>query len=492
MNTSSKPNVFSGIVSADIRRMIKKLRFSKQVVFFAVFIVLTFPKTAGGAELSSSAPGTAARTTPVILAEITELLSQYRYTEAVTLFDSIDPAEAGDAKIQLLKASVLSSAGKPAEAKTLAEAVSAAEPNNLDALFVLASIEGAAGREREQKALLERIIRIDPKNPEALTGLGSLSLEARAYRNAGSYFDQALEADPENLDALLGRARVFRLGREPQNAIVLLDKAVAAYPNSYLAWHERARFYRGNNNPLKALEDLDKAGELNGRDYWIIIDRGNVYLDMGRKQEALAEYERAAGLYPEEFLAYAYTAGIKDDLKDYEGAERDYETLARLRPDYYFAFEGVGMHKMKNGRWLEASDAFVEVFRQVPTEYSYALLAAINSMKSGNMNGTRQFLTQVMSKMKRDIIDYNMMRLYYDLSGRVYAGELNMITQVGQEKNPDDKARMTFYLAYYYEIRGLNTLADKYFLQFKEMERRAIPEWRLNEWIIEERNLIAF
>jgi hypothetical protein len=97
-----------------------------------------------------------------------------------------------------------------------------------------------------------------------------------------------------------------------------------------------------------------------------------------------------------------------------------------------------------------------------------------------------------MSKMKRDIIDYNMMRLYYDLSGRVYAGESSMIAMVEQEKNPDNKARMIFYLAFYYDIRGIKTLADKYFLQFKDMDRQTIPEWRLNEWILEERGLKLF
>jgi hypothetical protein len=94
--------------------------------------------------------------------------------------------------------------------------------------------------------------------------------------------------------------------------------------------------------------------------------------------------------------------------------------------------------------------------------------------------------------MKRDIIDYHMMRLYYDLSGRVYAGENSMLTMVDQEKNPDARARMVFYLAFYYDIRGAKILADKYFLQFKELDRRAIPEWRLNEWILEERNLQVF
>jgi tetratricopeptide (TPR) repeat protein len=499
MNTSSKSPagalfwapVLSGTVSADTRKMIQKTRFSVLALFFSVLIFSIIPHAAEGAELSSSAPG-GQKTTPVILAEISECLAQYKYNEAIALFDTIDPADAADSNIQLLKASVLSSAGKAKEARPIAEALTTADPGNLEALFVLAAIEGVLGREKEQKALLEKIIQADPKNAEALTSLGALSLSARSYKNAGSYFDRALEAAPENLNALLGRARVFRLSRDPQSAEPLLTRAVTAHPGSSLAWHERARMYRGVNKLTKALEDLDKAKELNSGDYWIAIDRGKVLLELNRKPQALEEYERAVKLNPNEFLAYVYTAGIKDDLKEYEGAERDYEILAKLRPDYYYAFEGVGMHKLKRGQWEEARNAFLEVFRQIPTEYSYALLASISWMKIGNLAGPRQFISQVMSKMKRDIIDYQMMRLYYDLSGRVYAGETTTITQVEQEKNPDNKARMIFYLAFYYDIRGNKTLADKYFLQFKDMDRQAIPEWRLNEWILEERNLKPF
>jgi tetratricopeptide (TPR) repeat protein len=489
MNASSKEPVFSAVFSADTKTMRQRKCFFILLFFGLVFFLV--PKTIVQAEASAS-PANAAQETPVILAEISNLLSEFKYNEAIALFDTINPADAADSEIQLLKASVLSSAGKTNEARTIAAAVSAAEPDNLEALFVLSAIEGVLGREREQKALLERIIKADPKNTGALTELGALSLQARSYRNAASYFDRALESDGGNLNALLGRARVFRLTRDPKSAEPLLNKAVELYPESALAWHERARFYRGTNDFLKALQDLDRARELNGGDYWIAIDRGNVLLDLGRKEEALEEYERAIGLNPREFLAYAFTAGIKDDLKDYEGAEKDYEILSKLRPDYYFAFEGVGMHKMKRGQWAEARDAFLEVYRQVPAEYSYAFLTAINWMKAGNIVGPRQFLSQVMSKMKRDIIDYNMMRLYYDLSGRVYAGENGMLTMVEQEKNPDNKARMVFYLAFYYDIRGAKILADKYFLQFRELDRRSIPEWRLNEWMLEERNLIPF
>jgi hypothetical protein len=47
-------------------------------------------------------------------------------------------------------------------------------------------------------------------------------------------------------------------------------------------------------------------------------------------------------------------------------------------------------------------------------------------------------------------------------------------------------------MAYYYDIRNMKNTADKYFLRVQEQDRKAIPEWRLNEWILEERGLKAF
>jgi hypothetical protein len=51
---------------------------------------------------------------------------------------------------------------------------------------------------------------------------------------------------------------------------------------------------------------------------------------------------------------------------------------------------------------------------------------------------------------------------------------------------------MLFYLAQYYDIKGNKNLADKYFLQVQELDQPATPEWRLNEWILEERGSKPF
>jgi tetratricopeptide (TPR) repeat protein len=428
-------------------------------------------------------------TTESVLIRITELLSTAKYDEAIALFDTIPPPDNDSSRIKLLKASVLGSAGKYAEARAMAEAVSTAEPGNIEALLVLAAVEGVPGREKQQQAALERIIKIEPDNAEALVSLGNLSLQSRAIRPAAAYFHRALTKEPENAGALLGLGRAFRMNTEWADAELYFNRTVELYPGMAEARSERARFYRARGFLLQALADLDEAKKLNPADYWVAIDRGNVLLDMNRKPVALEEFKRAIDINPGEFLAYVYSSGLKDDLGDFDGAERDYAILAKLRPDYYFALEGLGLHKMKNGNWAEARDAFMEAYRRAPEENFYALLAAINWMRVENPTAPRTFLAQAHAKIKRDTLEWYMFRLYYDLTGRNYVGENDMAVRLDREKDENLKARMLFYMAQYYEIRGNTGLANKYFLLVSDMEKKAIPEWRLNEWILADRNL---
>jgi predicted Zn-dependent protease len=423
---------------------------------------------------------------PSILARAAELLGRGDFEGALALFEAINPEEAASPSIQILKASVLNSAGKPGDARIIIDAILSREPDNTEALFVLSALEAASGREREQKTLLERIVNLDPENAEALTGLGNLALGTRSLRTAASYYDRALRVEPENGGALVGRAIVYRYEKKPKNAERLLNRAARLFPQWASPLHERARLYRGAGFAAEALEDLDAAKTLEPNSYWIAVDRGSALIDLNRKPEALEEFSRAISINPEVFIAYVYSAGIKDETGDYEGAEKDYEILAKLKPEYYFAFEGLGIIRMRKHQWAEARDAFLEAYRQAPAEQGYALLAAMNWMRAGRINDPRQFLEQALRKVERESLDWYMLRLYHDL-----AGDNDVAIRIDREKNLDNKARMLYYLANYYDIRGNKNLADKYFIQVQELDRKAIPEWRLNEWIIEERNLKA-
>jgi tetratricopeptide (TPR) repeat protein len=420
-----------------------------------------------------------------VLQRIADRLAQGDFEGALALFERIPPEDINTSKIQLLKASVLISGGRVPEARVIAGGISKAEPENIQALMVLASAEGASGKEKEQKLLLERVIKIEPAHAEALSSLGTLAVKGNSLRTAVGYYDRALKADPEYGDALVGRAWIYRNNRDPKSAEALLNKAITLYPNWAAPIHERGRLYNAVGHPREALKDLDKAKSLEGNNYWIACDRGSVLVDLNRKQEALEEFERAKKISPGYFLAYVYSAGIKDDLGDYDGAEKDYIELVRLNPNYYFAFEGLGMHLMRSGKWLAARDAFMEAYKRAKQdEVGYGLLAAMNWMRGGKIQDPKEFLAQVLRKAERDSLEWWMLRLYHDL-----VGDADVAVRIDKEKNVAVKAKMLYYLANFYDIRGNKSLADRYFLQVRDLDCKSIPEWRLNEWALEARGL---
>jgi tetratricopeptide (TPR) repeat protein len=425
-----------------------------------------------------------------ILTRVYALLEEGDYEGALALFDLLEGEDAQNSHTLLLKASILCSAGELSVAGEIVNGILLQEPENTQALLILATLQGAQGKEREQKATLERIIKIDPENVGALIDLGNIAIrgQTRSTTAAAAYFDQALAREPENLEALLGRAGVYRYVKNPQNAEELLNKGLKLYPEEASLWGERGRLYREAGFLIQALADLDTARELDGNDYWISIDRAIVLLDLNRKQPALEEFTYAQSLNPDHFLSYVYTAGIKDETGDYAGAEADYQTLIRLRPDYYFAHEGLGMLKLRNHQWEEARNAFIQAYNQAPNEWSYAVLAMMSWRRMDQPGNIRDFANIVLRKLARDSLEYAMVRLYLDMNG-----DDGVVRQVNQEKDLSLKVRMLYYLANYYDIKGISRLANTMFSEIMNYEQRmTIPEWRLITWALEERNLAIF
>jgi tetratricopeptide (TPR) repeat protein len=426
--------------------------------------------------------------TEIILTQMAEFLAREQFDKALELFDRINPAEAAGSGIRMLKASVLCSAGQVAEGRAIAEKILAEEPDNTDALMLLSTIAGAGGKSRDEKAALERLIKADPNNLEALVDLGNIALRGRSPKTAASYFDRALALDSEHLGALIGRANIYRQAHEPRDAEALLNRAVALHPREPAPFTERAKLYRGAGYPVQALKDLDTAAKLDPGDYWIATDRGTVLVELNRKEEALAEFNRALSIDDGNFLAYVYVAGIKDEMGDTEGAESAYLALTRLKPDYYFSWEGLGIIRMKREQWAEARDAFLEAYRYAPNEWCYALLASLCWMKAGKATDPRQFLDQALRRVRQDpgqnSLEYLMMRLY-----REFSGDNDLALKIDKEKSETLKARMLFYLAAYYDVRGNNTLANKYYTDVKSLDMPGIPEWRINEWTVKTRGL---
>jgi tetratricopeptide (TPR) repeat protein len=424
-----------------------------------------------------------------ILQDISDSLSTGDYGTALTLFDAIEQREAQTPQIRLLKASVLLSAGDLKEARSHIEGILANDAENMDALFLLSVLEEANGKEREQQQILERILKKTPAHTDALVSMGNLNVKRRSLKNAADYYDRALKADSKNVDALLGRANVYYLSKDNKKSETLYNQTVRLYPKLPQPYTERARFYRGTGKNSLALADLGIAKKLDSENYWIAIDMGNILLDLNRKTEALAEFQRAVNLNPDFFLPYVYTAGIKDELRDYNAAEKDYASIIRIKPNYFYAFEGLGIIKTRKGEWPAARDAFLEAYKREPREVSYALLACISSIKGGRQNEQRQLLNDAMKKVNRESLEWYLLRLYYDYTGSVYSGDSSVISRLDNEGDSKIRAKTTYYLAVYYELRKNTKLAEKYYLMVRDIHCTSIPEWRLNEIALEERGL---
>jgi tetratricopeptide (TPR) repeat protein len=434
--------------------------------------------------VAALAVGQSSSDTQTILTEVSRLMARREYPAALDLFEKINKSALQTSEIQLLKASVLNSAGRSAEARAIASGISSRNPNNIDALLVLAASAAIEGKDRDQRSLLERVIKIDPKNLKAFSDLGYVALRAQSLRTAAGHFDKALEIDGNYREALVGRAIVYRYANDPKRSEQLLNKAIRQNPQWAEPLNERARLYKGAGYMEDALKDLDAAKKIDPDNYWVSVDRATTLIELNRKPEALKELDHAIGLSPNSFLAYIYRAGIKDESGDYKGAELDYITLTKIKPDYYFAAEGLGIIKMRYQRYTEARDAFLAAYRQAPKEYQYALLATINWMKAGKPSDPKQFLAQVLKTAPRDSADWSLLRLYHDMGG-----DGDVVDKANREQNLDLKSRMLFYIAHYYDIRGNKTLANNYFLMVKDMNRTGTVEWKMNEWITEERGL---
>jgi tetratricopeptide (TPR) repeat protein len=356
------------------------------------------------------------------------------------------------------------------------------DPQNTDLWYSLSGAQAAQGKDKEQKASLERVVAIQGTHAPALAALGSIAFRGKITKLAESYYDKSLSSEPDNPEALIGKARTRRANDDPKGAEAALNRAIKAYPDWALPRAERARIYREEGFLKEALADLNAAKALAGDDYWIAIDMGNVLMDMGKKKEALTEYDRAIALDPDIFLAYVYSAGLRDEMEDYPAAERDYRSLAKLKPEYYFAFEGLGVLLMRTGRWGEAKDAFLAAYARAPRNAGYALLASLNWMRAGKPADARPFLAKALTAIPRDTTEWFLLRLYHDQTG-----DTDITLRIDKDTNADNRSRMIFYLAQYYDIRGNTALANKYFLQVQDMNRQNILEWRLNQWVLQAR-----
>ncbi|MDR0638667.1 MAG: tetratricopeptide repeat protein [Spirochaetaceae bacterium] len=421
-----------------------------------------------------------------LLARILDRLSAEDFDGALALFDEFPEEDAKTADIRLLKTSVYVSAGRISEGRDTANGVIKDEPENPDAFYALFMVEASAGNRQAMRKAVDSALKADKNHIPSLNALAHIYMQNDSWASAIAQFDKALAIDPANLAALTGKASVFRFQGRYEEAMPLADLAVEQHPDRTQGYVIRGQLLRGSGKMGPALADFVSAEKLAPGDYWICYDKGRALLSLGRPEEALAAFERAITLDRNQFVAYVYSAGILADRGEYEKAEARYTEAARLNPDYFYAYEGIGMLKMRNKEYAAARDAFLSAFAKAPSENSYAVLAALNALRVQQPFEIKPFLESAMRLAKRDTLDYAILRLLNDFNG-----DVNVARQIDAEKNALVKGRTAFYLAEFYDICNKPALANVYYEKCREVNRRDTVEWRLNQWKMEERNLLV-
>ena len=369
-----------------------------------------------------------------LLARIFDCLRAGDFDGALALFDEFPEEDAKTAEIRLLKTSVYVSAGRISEGRDEANGVIKDEPQNPDAFYALFMVEAAAGNKQAMRKAVDSALKANKNHIPSLNALGNIYAQNDSWALAIAQFDKVLAIDPADLGALTGKAAVFRFQGRPEEAMPLANLAVEQHPDKTQGYVIRGQLLRGAGKLGAALADFAAAEKRAPEDYWIVYDKGRTLLALRRSDEALEAFERAIALDSTQFVAYVYSAGILADRGEYMKAEERYTEAARLNPDYFYAHEGIGMLKMRNKEYAAARDAFLSAYAKMPSETSYAVLAALNALRVQKLFEVKPFLESAMRLAKRDTLDYAVLRLLNDFNG-----DANVVPQTGGR--PKDKQK---------------------------------------------------
>lgn len=408
--------------------------------------------------------------------QLSFLLSEQKWDEAVSLFDTLPDEDRNSLAIQNLKAAVLISIGRIAQAETVAKALEKRYPNELDVLYTMAMIAQAKNDKKMRSTYLKKILKLDPDNIQALQEEGLDLYNQGSYKEAGETFMKILKKQPRDVSALIWCGKVRYLDNKLKEAEQYYLTALQYEPNNSLAIAELARIKSETNRMAEAITDIKKAIELepDAAPHW--TDLGSYNLQIGRREEALDAFNHAVALVPDSYFVHIYIAGIYDDLGKKDDAIRHYRKVTELYPQYYFAYEGLAILLFEKKDWAGSRNAFINALRYAPDNTYYALAATLCSYKMEKKTEAKDFISKYLKTVDRSQreTDYYLCRLFND-----FAGDSDVSNRIMKEKDETVRLRKFFYLAEFYQLAGKGHLAEKYLLEIKTTQYPSFFEYRL-------------
>ena len=255
------------------------------------------------------------------------------------------------------------------------------------------------------------------------------------------------------------------------------NKILELDPNYAPALSYLAKFESESRHFKKAVEYISKAIEIDPTNSDYYFDLGNFNRQVGKYDEAAKAWTKATQLDPNYFLGYAYLAGVYDEQNKLDLAYDNYKIVVQKNPNYYYAYESIGMIAWHRGKYEESLKAFEAAYNANPNNTSYALMIACNWQKLKKPQECKKFTEKAMKNLDRNSFEYLSLRLIHDMTG-----DSTLTLKIQNEESKKKKGKYLYYLATYWDIKGNNSLAHKYYAEVVDIQGADFFEYRLAEW----------
>ena len=412
--------------------------------------------------------------------ELQALLSANDIAGALASFENLPDELKENTQLEILRTSLLLSAGRTEEAKKAGEALLARDADNIDVLELNMCTALASGDRKKADSLIKRLLASDPNNAAANIALAEQYALKHKFKLANAAYKKALQSESGNIDALFGFGQTaFYIGNiaEAKKAFetILAEDASHALALSYLG-----KIEADDNNYLRASAYIEKAIAVDDSNYDFYLDLGTYLRYRGKFEEAEAAWTRAIALDPSYFLAYVYRAGLYDEQKKYKEALADFNKVAETNPAYFYAYKDIGLLEWHEGNWAASRTAFQKAYSYNKSDFSYVLMTAAAYLKEKNVIDCKKFLAQTMRGFDRTSLAYEMMRLYHDQGG--FNAETSLRLKIDKIDKPSERGKMWYYMGLFYELKGAAKLANEYYSKIIKMQAPMFFEYRLAEW----------
>ncbi|MBQ1832483.1 MAG: tetratricopeptide repeat protein [Treponema sp.] len=404
-------------------------------------------------------------------------LSEKGITEALKLFDDVPKDYSDDVDLQIIKASLYLSSGKTADAQKIVTSLLAKNPKNVDVLNLAATLAKAQNKTADWNSYIKAVIAIDQYNPEANIALAQQQFSRKQYNSARSYYQKALTNDANNVDALFGLGKASYYLEDDDKAKSTFNKILAIDPDCADAYHYLGKLAAANGENKVARDYAYEAVKRDSWNYDYVMDYGMYERNLGHYSDAEKAWTRAIELEPDYFLAYAYRAGVYDEQDKFTEALNDYQMVIKTNPDYFYAYESIGILAIHEKNWKLARESFMKCYDYNKDNISYPLMVTYCYYMEKDSFNAKKYSDNVLRKLDRSTIDYQILRVYHDL-----AGEMPLPQKIAALTNGNKKGKMYFYLGLLYDMMGGTEASNKYFMEVVKLNSPQFFEYRIAEW----------